>query len=305
MIKRSVTDIQLGIWMITAAVGPLIYYTDGNWAGTLLWGTGISLMIWGAMRFGSHWDGIIYNAVQCLWLAVVLSQFLSYSADCWPTAEKSTPIVPLVLLMLATISAARDWKFAASGISVLFWIMLFLLGIVLLAGVPNLKGEYLAIGTNEIKASVLFSLLLPAAASFMPCRKVKISPLIMVAVIGTVIAIWVSGILSPNIASQVQWPFYEASRSVQLLNVAKRLEALTSAGVTIGNYALYSMLLRSARSIGDKFQKGKETLVIIAVISATLSLLEIVVAAEILILGSLILWIILPLFHILKRKENE
>lgn len=305
MKNRRITGIQLGIWIITATIGPIIFVSDGNWFCVLLWGMGISFLVWSAMRFGRHWDGVIYNLIQCLWLSVLLAELLPYSAECWPTGERTFPVVPLVLLALASVSALKGCKCTAGGIGVLFWIIVFLLGIIIFAGLPRLSGKYLIPSIGTIKAPMLLTFLLPAAAGFLPREKTGKLPFIIVVALNAGAAIWISGILSPEIADVMPWPFYDAAKSVYLLDVAKRLESLVSVAVTVGNYAMYSLLLCAVKSIGDKFQRGREAVVSATVISAALMLLDAVVDPGILVIVSALLWIFLPLLGILKRKDNE
>ena len=303
--NHKITTTQQNIWIVTAVIGPIIFWSDGNWPGVLIWGAGISLLCWCAVRYGRHWSGVIYNIVQCLWLSVVLSQVLPYSAECWPTGERTFPVVPLALLALAAVSALKDSKATAGGISVLFWVAAFLIGIVLAAGVPELNSGYLLPQKNGIGAQIILVFLIPAAAGFLHREKTVNLPFVLVVVLGAAVAVWISGILSPKIAGTVQWPFYEAAKSVQLFDVAKRLESLVSAGVTVGNYALYSLLLCSIRNIGDKFHKGREAVVISAGISASLMLLELIIDTEILVIVCLILWLFLPLLGVIQKKRNE
>ena len=305
MTDRKVTAIQLNIWLISAVIGPMVFYADASLDGIVLWSGVISALCWCAVRYGSHWDGVIYNIVQCLWLSVVLSQLLPYSADCWPTGEQTFPVVPLTLLALATVSALKDSKCTAGGISVLFWVLAFLLGIVFVAGVPELNGTYMASKEEAIDGSMIFVFLLPAAAGFLNREKTGKLAFLVIAILGAAIPLWICGILSPQIASNAQWPFYEAAKSVQLFAVAKRLEPLVSAGITVGNYALYSLLLCCLRNIGDKFQKGREAVFLGAGLSGSLMLLNVTIDPLYSAIICAILWIFLPLLGVLKKKQNE
>ena len=302
MTDRKITAIQLNIWIVSAFIGAIAFCSDGNWGGTLIWGTGLSLLTWVAVRYGRHWDGFIYNTIQCLWLSVLLSQLLPYSALCWPTGEQTFPVVPLTLLALATVSALKGSKCTAGGISVMFWIMAFLLCVVLAAGAPELNGAYLMPKADAINERMMLAFLLPAAAGFLHREKTGKLAFVLAVILAIVVAIWISGILSSKIASAVQWPFYEGSKSVQLFDVAKRLESLVSAGVTVGKYALYSLLLCGVRSIGDKFQRGREAVLIGAGISGSLMLLNATINPEISAITCGILWVFLPLLGLLKRK---
>lgn len=303
MTGRKITALQLNIWITTALIGPIIYYSKGNWSTVFLWGTALSVLVWITMRFGQHWDGTIYNVVQFLWLSVLLSQLLPYSADCWPTGERTFPVVPLVLLALATVTAVKGSKCAASGVSVLFWVISFLLGIVVVAGIPEIDSAFLLLDKGTISAPMMLVFLLPAAAGFLPCERIGRLPFITTVVIGSVVAIWISGILSPEIANAEQWPLYEAAKSVQLFDIAKRLESLVSAGVTVGNYALYSLLLCSVRSIGERFKKVRETVVGAACIASILLLFEVEIDPVISVIVCLILWVLLPILGALNGKK--
>lgn len=303
MTDRKITTVQLNIWIITAIIGPIIFYSDGNWMGALLYSVPILMLVWIAMRFGAHWDGIIYNVLQCFWLCIVLSQFLGYSADCWPTGERTFPVVPLILLALAAATALKGSKCTAGGISVLFWFAVFLLGIVLAAGVPEMDANFLAPSQDTISLQMMLVLLLPATAGFLSGVKTEKRPFIVVVVLAVAVPMWISGILSPAIAGAVKWPFYEGAKSVQLFDVAKRLESLVSVGVTIGNYALYSLILCEIRNIGDKFQMGREAVIIASGISASLMLLKVVINPAISVVICFVLWVLLPLLGVLKRKE--
>ncbi len=304
MSNPKISNIQLNIWIITATIAPIIFYCDGNWVGTILWSIPIGFLVWCAMHFGQHWGGGIYNVVQCLWLSVVLSQLLGYSAECWPTGERTFPVVPLVLLMLATATSLKGSKCTASGISVLFWVMAFLLGVVVAAGVPELNGNYFVASADPISAPMMLALLLPSAAGFLVKEKTGKLSIVTVVVSSVSIAIWISCILSPEIAESVKWPFYEAAKGVQLFDVAKRLESLVSAGITVGNYALYSLLLCGVRDIGDRFQKGIEAVITATGISASLVLLNVVVDPAISVVVCFVLWIFLPLLGIMKRNGH-
>jgi len=271
----------------------------------LLWGGAISVLVWSTLRFGKHWDGAVYHIVQFLWLSVLLSQLLGYSAACWPTGECTFPVVPLTLLGLAAVSALKGSDCTASGIGVLFWVVAFLLGIVFAAGIPEIKTKYLLQSTNQMDASILLVYIIPAAIGFIEKKKDLKVPIIAIVILGSCVALWICGILSSEIAETVAWPFYESAKGVQIFDVAKRLESLVSAAVTVSNYALYSMLLCAVGNIGKRLDREREAVVIATAISASLMLLGIQIDAAISAIICMVLWIFLPLLGLLKRKMEE
>ena len=302
---NGVTSAQLNIWMITASIGPIVFNSKGNWLDVLVYGGIISLLVCITMRFGRHWSGPVYSLLQSVWIILMLSQFLQYSAGCWPTGERTFPVVPLVLLGLAAATSLKGAKCTAGGICVLFWFVAFLFGTVLAAGVPDLNVEYTVPSNYGINAPMMLTFLIPAVAGFLPRRKTGKLSFVIVVVVAVAVTVWVSGVLSPRIAAEVQWPFYEAAKSVQLFNVAKRLESLVSVGVTVANYALYSLLLCCVRNIGEKFGLGREAVVVGGTLSASLMLLGVSIDAAILFIVCAIFWIFLPLLGVLKKKLDE
>ncbi len=293
------------LWLIAAIIGPMVFYSDGNWLGVLATGFLLSGLCWLTLRFGSHWEGRIYRLLQILWLCVLLSQLLPYSAECWPTAKRAFPTVPLILLALSAMAARGGCKNTAGGISILCWAVIVLIGIVITAGCGDLLGEYL-VAQNAMPKDIFFLIfLIPAVASFIGCCKGGKSALWLLPLLAAGITAWIAGSLSPELAGRVSWPFYEAAKSVQLLDVAKRFEALVSVGVTVGNYGLYSLLLCAIYSLGDKFAKGTESVTICALIAGSVMLIGVKLPVNVMVAVSFVLWIFLPLLGMLKNKKND
>ncbi len=305
MRSSKVTVAQLGIWIVTAVAGPILYYSNGNWFWLLPVALVLCIITGISVCYGRHWDGPVYNFVQFLWIAVLLSQLLGYSANCWPTGEQTFPIVPLTLLILSAISASKGNKNTANGISVVFWMSLLLLGIVIVAGTQNMELEFLQPNKRPIPSQIVLVLLLPAAMCFIKCENCNMLPFIFIAILVTAVSLWIAGSLSSELAETMSWPFYEAAKSVELFGVAKRFESLVSVGVTLCNYCLYSLFLCVASSIGEKFGRKREAIIATVGISACLMLLGFFIDPIILSAISLILWVILPLFGLLKKKEKE
>ena len=305
MSNSKITATQLGIWVITATAGPVFYYGDGNW----FWLIPVAILLCAITALsvccGRHWEGAVYRFVQFLWIGIMLSQFLSYSALCWPTGRQTFPVVPLTLLVLAAISASKGTKSAANGISVVFWMSLFILGIVLVAGAQNVDCSLLNPNREGVSAPMLLALLLPAAAGFLSREKCTMLPYISIAVLAIVVSLRIAGNLGYQVAQTMAWPFYEAAKSVELFDLAKRFESLVSVGVTLCNYCLYSLLLSASAEVLEKYMGRRESVIVSATIAATLMLLEVSINPAILFLISLLFWVILPLLGVLKKKEKE
>ncbi len=305
MQNNKVTALQMGIWIVAAVAGPTLYYANGNWFSLLPFAVVLCMITGVAVCCGRHWEGPVYHFIQFFWIAILLSQFLEYSAKCWPTGEQTFPIVPLTLLFLSAISASKGNKNTANGISVVFWLSVLLLGIVFVSGIQNLKLEFTRPNRGEISNYIILALFLPAAGGFIKREKRSILPFIAIAILALGTSLWIAGSLSPEIADLTSWPFYEAAKSVELFDVAKRLESLVSVGITLCNYCLYSLLLCASASIGEKYSKRKEAIIVTVGISACFMLLGFTINPIISSIITLILWMIFPLLGLLKKKEKE
>ena len=305
MSTNKIATTNLIVWVFSAMTGAIAFYADGNWPGILVWGSVLSLLIWLSLRFGEHWDGTVYHFAQCLWLSVILSQLLGYSANCWPTGEHTFPVVPLSLLLLATLSACKGSDCTAKGVCVLFWIMAALIGVVVIAGIPELNIAFLQPKAPTIKSQMFLVYLLPALSGFFQCKSKRIYPFVVVVIMGTLVSAWICGILSPEIAYITPWPFYESAKGVQIFDIAKRLESLVSVGVTVGNYALYSLLLCAVGNLGEKLGKRQGAVIVASSIAAAFMLFNIRIDNAILVVISSIFWIFLPLLGVFKRKVKK
>ena len=305
MNKNKITSAQLTVWIITALAGPLVYFSDGNWVGAFFAASLAGGLNWIAVRYGRHWDGPVYAFIQVLWITLLLSQIGPYSANCWPTGKQTFPVIPVAMLALAGLSAIKGDRNAANGISVLFWIVSALLGAVILLGIGNIEISYLSPEVQTPKAIIILVLIFPAAASFLNKERCSAFPFVAIAVVAAGISLWIAGTLSPKIAQQLIWPFYDAAKSVQLLDIAKRFEALVSVGVTVGNFALYSLLFCAVGTIAKPFGHEKGTIVSTGIISAVLMLSGFYIdpAVSAVICG--ILWLFFPFLGLLKPKKKE
>ena len=105
------------------------------------------------------------------------------------------------------------------------------------------------------------------------------------------------GVLSASVASSIWDPFYEMSRSLSLLGVAKRFEAVVSAGMTVGWFALISLLLTVSGKYFEKIVEGKGRLGIwvCGVVSVIWLLCGLHIPAWMLLSVGTVFWVVTPL----------
>lgn len=73
--------------------------------------------------------------------------------------------------------------------------------------------------------------------------------LLGITLFAAVISVWCAGTLSRRRAMAIEIPFYEYSKSLNLLGVAERFEALASVALTLGMFCLLSLLLSAAENL--------------------------------------------------------
>ncbi len=248
-----------------------------------------------------------YSAVQTLWLALVIGVLARWSAMCWPTAD-GFPIVGLTLLVLAVFASWDGAQRASRCVSALFWLLALLFAVILTAGTQNLKLRYMIPAAEPFSVMPVLLFLLPAVAVFLPCtNRVKIVPLIGIALFATVLSLWTIGTLSAEVTAQLETPFYAFSRSLTLFGVAERFESIVSVVLTMGYFSLFTFLLCAVYHLTDYVfpGKGRTGVVAAAILALVIMVLVTKMSEMILMAGSVLLWVLLPLALGRKTKKLE
>lgn len=195
--------------------------------------------------------------ILIIYVTILLGQLLHHTAQSWPVGN-SDPAVPLILLVLAARSAQKGPCAAARVGAVLFWVALGLYLAVFAAGVKDVKPEWLLPTMKMPSMLPLVLFLLPSATTALLTERATPGKK-GVLTIGFVVAgmAITSGVLSPRMAGELPNAFYEMSRSLDLMGVARRFEATICAGATVGWFALFSVLLTLCGSYFEKMAQGK------------------------------------------------
>lgn len=302
MFHNEVPRYQLAAWLFVAISAPIIQLVGRNgWLAVAAVGTVCLGLCWlvtltpARQITQQKWFCILQLPV----IVLVAAEFAKWSVDCWPTGT-DFPVVPLTLLTLAVFSALHGAAGASRVPSVLFWFLAILYGIVLAAGSKNIKVQWLQPSWELPGEGLLLTLLLPSVAVLLPREKGRAMQLVfpVILLFLTAAALWTVGTISPMVAKEVSWPFYESSKSLNLLGVAERFESLVSVAMTLGYFSLYSLLLSAAGSAGECIKPGwgKWAVIACGIATAALTLLMIHTAQGLLVIITLIAWCFLPIF---------
>lgn len=288
MYHKEITEKQRSAWLAAALAAPLAQTASAcSWPAALAVGGMCLLMCWAVGKYITEPDKWLVFA-QCLWICVVLSELLHWSAYCWPT-HKSRWAAPLTLLLLAAWAVSGGKERAARTGCVLIWPLALLLGAVLLSGIPDVELKNLRLSWQMPDAHLITVMLLPALYS--PGERKRSGRLLLgLLLFALLTSVVTAGVLSPSVSSGMHSPVYELSRSLSLFGVAERFESLVAAAMTLGYFSLMTYLL-SAR---ETAWKGKRQTWGIAVAGGVLFLSGLRIDSRLLAVGSIMLWVVLP-----------
>lgn len=244
MLNEQVSARQMMLWVGAAVSAPLaIYAGSSSWEWTLIVGTFCTATVVVTLKFGEADYGILLRVVQSVVLAIAAGTFAKDISACW--GEKGL-VMPMTLIVLAALSATGGAERTGRVSCVVAWIMAILYIIVLVAGTKNLEvGRLKPDGKGSGMLAAAF--LIPAVILMIPRERRKRNGwLYGIPVFAVVVSIWCAGTLSRQGAMAVEIPFYEYSKSLNLLGMAERFEALGSVALTLGMFCLISFLLSAA-----------------------------------------------------------
>ena len=289
MNNGKITSTQLYTWLIVAMSAPLAVAASGSgWLANLLAGvvcTLICVCVLGIVRSKAlpKW----FLAVESLWLIPVLIALTSKTGNMWPDAG-SGKLIPVVLLVLGAWSASGDLRRGIGAGVTLIWIIAVMYGFVCTAAVKDIQVKWLIPPNMDFDLELMFIYLLPLVVILLPCERKNAWGIWLIPSLGVLFSVLTSGVLSAGLASELENPFYEMSKSLSLFGVARRFEALVASVVTLGWFGLISMILHAISNLGKGAVWG-------AAIAAGVAILcELTIATDILAVGSVLFWVILP-----------
>lgn len=298
MYKNKLPHQQLTAWLAAAILPTAIQLTAGaSWLGVLLAAL-VSLLctciVW---RWGAEPRGKLFSVLQWLLVAAVLAVLCRQAPQSWPRGGHKA--VSLILLGLALWSAWKGPSASARVGCVLFWFILVLYLILLGAGIKEIEPPWLKPGREQVNSLGCILLLTPAAAAIHLNKREMCKPrLLLIGVFCTVAAAVTAGVLSPQVAANQENPFYEMTRSLNLLGQARRFEAVLSAGMTVGWFSLMALYLTLCGGWAEGIRHGwaKPGMIAAALVTVVGILCDWSVPAFLLLILTAVFWVLLPVF---------
>ena len=308
MFRDGIPARQLSAWLAAGMIPVLIQLLSGtSWVWVFLGGaasTAITLTVW---RFGAEEYPRWLRVLQMLFAVIFLGEMSAKAGGCWPAGNSTA--VSLILIALAMWSAQKGLSAAARVGTVLFWFVIIMYMVVFGAGAKDIDPKWLKPDSGAGNLLGLALLLLPCGVSVLLRRQARWGVrLVLPAVFALAAALITAGVLSPELAVAAEDPFYEMGRSLSLLGIARRFEAIISAGMTVGWFALISLLLALCGKLFACIyeDKGRAGVWIGAVLSSLWLLCGMHIGDLIIAILAAVFWVVLPILTqgIDKQKKS-
>ncbi|MBR2047042.1 MAG: hypothetical protein IJ960_00430 [Oscillospiraceae bacterium] len=274
------------LWITAACAAPLAHWAGIGWLATALAAAAAVPLCW--LPGSVEHQGKPLGIAQWLWTAAVLGSLVPAAGNYWTGGGKAVGLILLTLAALAGRTAQRE----RSG-NTLFWLLAPVGGLILLLAAGKLEWIWLEPQAGKWPGELLCILLVPALTG----KEKKGTQGILAGLTAIGAAILIQGTLGHQTAAAASAPLYETGKAL-----GPGGEILVSVGMTLSWYALASLLFGKAmeflREAG--IPSGWAAAVTWAM-SGAMVLLELKIPGTVLAAGSLILWVILPLFRSMKK----
>lgn len=302
---RPVSGKCIGAWCFAAVVPGAIQLCGMSWATVGVICILCFVAVIGVARWGRY-ENKLFGVLRLGALPIILGQLLRAASECWPGDDQF--VIPLSLLAVAVWSAHKGSGAAARVGVVLFWAVLGLYLAVLASGAGQVRLEWLRPRWSAVDWSVVVVLLIPLVALPLVKPGEMAYGKWLTAIIYIVGAAAVTaGVLSPKVAQQLPGAFYELSRSLQLLGVTQRFEAVVSAAMTVGWFALTSLLLCGVGNQAEKIKNewGSKGVFTGGLAAAVWMLLGVTLEEWGVAICLLVLWGIIPVVEYAISTKND
>ena len=297
MYNETLPGRQLSCWLAAALIPTVIQRTAGSpWLALLISATVCLLAVCLRWYCPVHHGGKVIALLQWVLIVLVLGTVCKASVSSWPRGGHKA--VGVFLLVLAAWSAWKGPSAAARVGCVLFWFVLVLYLVLLGAGLKQVQLRWLLPVKGDADALGCVLLLTPAAAAIHLNKRERCNPrLLLIGLFALAASLVTSGVLSPELAGKYELPFYEMIRSLTVKGSARRFEAVLSAAMTVGWFALMSLYLTVAGKWAQALNSGwgRGGIIAAALASVGLLLWELHMGGLFLLIAATVFWVLLPI----------
>lgn len=279
-------------WLLAALVAPVTQTASNcSWPSVALVAVLCLVINYGmeklhVERTTGRWVG----AIQWLWMLLVISEFMHWVMYCWPIYE-NYHVVPLTLLLLAAYTVSKGTKTAARAGSALKVALLSLIGVILFAGIREVRLENLKPVWQMQTAHLITAMLIPVMGFRYGEWKGKRK--VFEYALG--VSVITAGVMSLAYVRRVDAPFYELSRGIRIFGTDLRLESLVAAGMTLGYYVLLSYLIGITADAWEPEKHRVRSIWISALFAGLVFISGMRLNSRLLAIGNLVIWSVIPI----------
>ena len=308
MFNKEEAPARRHVWLAVSMCAPLAQVAGGTgWTTVLVTGVTCFALAATFLSFGVEISAKWLLCAQLLWLSAAASEIASWTTAYWPQ-YRSFPLVPLTLIAVSVLAAVGGGDQASRVGAVLFWFLVLLYGVVVVAGAKEIEAKWLLPGKVALQPRLAMVMLLPLLLVYHgEGTKGNWKSLIGVLLFALAISVITVGVLSPEIAEGSASAFYEVSKSLSLLGIVERFESVVAAALTLGYFCTLGYIFSTAAQIAGRIKPGweKRGAVICAVAGSGLLLARCGIPPELLLIGCVVMWALVPAITIIVSRKIQ
>lgn len=289
------------MWVLTGGLAVTIYYIVLD---RKLDTDGLAVLFVRKLGVG----GKILCVLTLIWTIVVMGWAAGLADTAFPMVD-GVPGLGWILLALAAWGSEKGAGACARCCGVLCLFLIALYGTILVFALPDVEWTWIldyGPWQEALWSAGLF--LLPAGVWFVPCSRERKGPAWQMAFLlpgfAAALAAVTAGVLSPELAGVRKVPLYDLTQSISVFGVVERIEPLLSAAMTMGIFALLSGLTCACQGLLDQLRPWKWNGAAAAAGAGALVVLLQDLPVELLALGAVLFWGMIPLVVVLLGKKN-
>ena len=261
------------------------------------------------LRRNFGWSRNILAGLILLWTILVMGWTANLADQAFSQVD-GFPGLGWVLLALAAWGCRKGAAACARCSGVLCLILIALYGVIVVFAAPDVRVAYL-VPTADWDQGIwtVGLLLLPAGVWYIPCNHRPKGPAWPMACVlplfAAALAAVTVGVLSPELAASREVPLYDLAQSVSLFGVVERIEPLLSAAMTMGIFALLSIMACSAQALADVIRPWLWNGVGSCVLAGAAMFLAKDFPAELIAIGAVVFCMLIPLLLVTLSEKRD
>lgn len=256
--KESIVTWPLVLAVAISGIGQTV--AGVNWVGALLTGVCCGLLIWFCQSNNCNISQMPKWILFILffWTGMKMLYILSEVENCWQP-DNSKKFVPIVIMALASVAAEKGRKPVLNLTTILAVVCVTGLGVISVIAIPEVDFRVANQSSKWWSAELAAASLLPIVICVLPQesggRKWKGFAAIAASV--AAITLIINGVLSPQMAGDYENAFYEMSKTLSIMNLARRFEVVVASLMITGWFVTCAIYQSATTEVMKSLIPGK------------------------------------------------